>query len=193
MKQCDQPTPAWLAALLVTFILSSEPVAAQARTDRACSADDVRQALAGDYAGPPCRFTEMPGDVDAGTWRATAPQLAGAPPEFQLQDGESRLDPMQVRMPVSGRDFPLAAQRPPQPSHVASSAADGTVRLGPDFFSGGLVGGVGQVPTIQYGYRGLIVIDGAGRTSLLPPGQLTGAPVMRMQARSALRTQLVGQ
>ncbi|MFT6462818.1 MAG: hypothetical protein ACJA0Y_002327, partial [Maricaulis maris] len=37
----------------------------QTAIERECSPQDIRQALAGDYAGPPCRFTEMPDDMDA--------------------------------------------------------------------------------------------------------------------------------
>ena len=67
------------------------------------------------------------------------------------------------------------------------------VSLGPDFFQGGLVGGVGRTPQTGYLYRGMIVIDGSGHVTLMTPGQAVGVPVRRMQARAALRTQLLAQ
>ncbi|WP_291843678.1 hypothetical protein [Maricaulis sp.] len=173
--------------LAVTLLVVSGPASAQARLERECSADDIRQALAGDYAGPPCRFTQMPDTVDAASVRAPSPQLAGAAPVMQ------RPDVVSAPAPLARRQGPQAARGRPLPAAATAPTSGGTVQLDDSFFSGGLVGGVGQVPTIQYGYRGIIVIDGAGRASLLPPGQVSNVPVLRMQARGTLRTQLVGQ
>lgn len=153
----------------------------QTAIERECSPQDIRQALAGDYAGPPCRFTEMPDDMDAAP-RSPSPQLAGAPPV-------ARQAPLPAVRAPSRRHIP-AAVAPPPPR--AQETAHEVVRLDDSFFSGGLVGGVGRAPTISYVYRGVIVIDGTGRVSTLAPGQVTSAPVLRMDRRAALRTYPVG-
>lgn len=179
-----------LAALAVCALWAS-PAEAQVGSERTCSADDIRQALAGDYAGPPCRFSEMPAGLDAPA-PTTRLELAGAPPNRPLVVGTVPLQP-QVRQPapVPARQSPRSV-RPVTTAPLPVSGGE-PVRLSNDFFAGNLVGGVGREPAIQYGYRGIIVIDAAGRASVLAPGQVPTSPVLRMQARAALRTQLVGQ
>lgn len=158
------------------------PVSGQAAIERECTPQDIRQALAGDYAGPPCRFTEMPDGVDAAP-RRVAPQLAGAPPAAR-----------QVAAPAIQAAPPRIRPRLAAPSAPRAPAANQeSVRLDDSFFSGGLVGGVGQAPTINYVYRGVIVIDESGRVSTLMPGQATSAPAVRMDRRAALRTYPLGQ
>ncbi len=166
----------WICLPVAALIaLSPGPVAAAAQSApvRDCSPEDIRQALAGDYAGPPCRFTEMPDEA--------LPQLAGARPAERAR--QPRVQPEPRRM--SYRPAPPAAR-------LAARPAVETIRLSDDFFQGGLVGGVGRAPVIQYGYRGMIVIDGSGRTGVLLPGQLSPGPVVSMDARARLRTRLVG-
>ncbi|WP_421924591.1 hypothetical protein [Maricaulis maris] len=162
---------------LTSLTLGSTAATAQSAPVRDCSPEDIRQALAGDYAGPPCRFTEMPADA--------SPQLAGARPT--VRDERTVAQPEPRRMAV--REMP----RTPFPAAMPVARAEAaTVRLSDDFFQGGLVGGVGRAPTIQYGYRGMIVIDASGRVALLTPGQRASGPVVSMEARAGLRTRLVG-
>jgi hypothetical protein len=47
--------------------------------ERICSADEIRQALAGSYTGSPCRFTEMPAGLDAAPRRPVPQQAAAGP------------------------------------------------------------------------------------------------------------------
>ncbi|WP_121211247.1 hypothetical protein [Maricaulis maris] len=183
--------PVFAASLLAVMVAA--PASAQGAPTRECSAEDIRQALAGDYAGPPCRFTQMPDDVAPAVESRPAPQLAGASPRPAQRAPATALTPS--RAPRSGRSAPMVpAAQSARPAGPARSAPAGEpVRLDDTFFQGGLVGGVGRAPAIQYGYRGIIVIDAAGRAGVLSVGQVTSAPVMRMQARGAMRRQLVGQ
>ncbi|WP_323760833.1 hypothetical protein [Maricaulis sp.] len=175
----------------------------QATVTRECSPDDIRQALAGDYAGPPCRFTDMPDGADAAP-RRPSPQLAGAPPARRPAAPpvvpESRVV-SESRVASTPRVRPAPRAVVPQVRPIRTRAVETsrsqdpsreTVRLDDSFFTGGLTGGVGRAPTIRYVYRGVIVIDGSGRTSILTPGQVTTAPVLRMDRRAALRTYPVG-
>jgi len=154
----------------------------QSVIERECTPQDIREALAGDYSGPPCRFAEMPDGVDTEP-RRVAPQLAGAP----LVARQAAAPTVQAH-PSRLRTSPA---KPPAPR--APVATRETVRLDDSFFTGSLVGGVGQAPTVSYVYRGVIVIDGSGRVSTLAPGQITSAPVLRMDRRAALRTYPLGQ
>lgn len=178
-------------AALAACALWASPAEAQGGPERTCTADDIRQALAGDYAGPPCRFTEMPAGLDAPA-PTTSLALAGAQPNRPHAAGTAPLQP-QVRQPAPAptRQSPRSV-RPVTTAPLPVSGGE-PVRLSDDFFAGNLVGGVGREPAIQYGYRGIIAIDAAGRASVLAPGQVPVSPILRMQARGALRTQLVGQ
>jgi hypothetical protein len=170
-----------LMIALTGLTLGSTAATAQSVPVRECSPEDIRQALAGDYAGPPCRFTDMPADA--------SPQLAGARPAVRDERAYTRPEPR--RMAV--RETPRTSIPATMPATMPAGRAEAdTVRLSDDFFQGGLVGGVGRAPAIQYGYRGMIVIDGSGRVGLLTPGQRSSAPVVSMEARAALRTRLVG-
>ncbi|WP_417487121.1 hypothetical protein [Maricaulis sp.] len=166
----------------------------QAVIERECSPQDIREALAGEYSGPPCRFTEMPEGVDAAP-RRVAPQLAGAPPLARpasaptVQASRPRIRTRAAEAPASREQVVPRAQVTPR----AQIAPRETVRLDDSFFSGGLVGGVGRAPTVSYVYRGVIVIDGSGRVSTLAPAQITSAPVLRMDRRATLRTYPLGQ
>ncbi len=126
-----------LLAAVSTALLLPATALGQGMPDRVCSAQDIAEARAGTYTGPACRFSAQD---------AVAPEdrLAGAPPR-------------QVRP-----DLPV----PPRPAAPlpAQAAAPERVVLSDDFFTGALTGGVEQ-PGFRpvYAYRGLILIDAAGR------------------------------
>jgi len=185
----------WLTSILtltVGMLAAVASASAQSAALPDCSPEAIRQALAGDYAGPPCRFTEMPTGQDRVPARQGSPQLAGPPPVDRPAAARTSAVSLPRMRPHRPR---IDETRQPvrRPRAGTARSAGEVVRLGDGFFNGELVGGVGQVPAVQYGYRGLLVIDASGRTSLLPPGRLSATPILRMEARGALRTQWVGQ
>ncbi len=129
-----------LLAAVSTALLLPATALGQGMPDRVCSAQDIAEARAGTYTGPACRFSAQ---------EAVAPEdrLAGAPPRHTRPD-----------LPVPPRP---AAPPPVQP---VQAAAPERVVLSDDFFTGALTGGVEQ-PGFRpvYAYRGLILIDAAGR------------------------------
>lgn len=138
----------WAAASAVAW--------AQPAPERECSPADIRLALAGEYDGPPCRFTRMPD---------------GAPPPWQAAPDRSR----QVEllgapvsssvMPVSGRQAAFSGPLPAPVRHVEAQG-ERTVVLDEAFFASGLTGGVERPYRPVYIYRGMILIaaDGEART-----------------------------
>lgn len=131
-----------LLALMLVFAATTPFAAAQPQTEprlaggpeRICSGDEIRQALDGSYAGPPCRFTEMPAGLDAVPQRPVpqhaAVQPAMAPPAHDPQPVPlhlaSRSQPVLARSeqphPVSyGANLPAGRQPLPAGQHAAVS------------------------------------------------------------------------
>ena len=129
-------------ALLLPATALGQGVFGQLAPDRICSAQDIAEARAGTYTGPACRFSAD---------ETTTPQdrLDGAPPRPTRPD-------LPVPTPVT---LPRPAVRP-----VEAPQAPERVVLSDDFFTGSLAGGVEQ-PGFRpvYAYRGVILIDAAGR------------------------------
>lgn len=114
---------------------------------RACSDADIRAALAGEYAGEPCRFTHMPDDVTVPA-RSAPVTLLGAPVSSSVSPANSVPDahsgPFRVRE-----------------EHIEAAVTD-TVVLPDAFFTSGLTGGVERPYRPVYAYRGLILIAADG-------------------------------
>lgn len=218
-----------LLALMLAIAATAPVALAQPQTEprlaggpeRICTEAEIRQALAGSYTGPPCRFTEMPAGLDAAPRRPVAQQAATQPPIVQpvhtpqpvpvQQATRSQPVPARpmrqpglaiqhavvtarhegnafiasqhassLRAQTVGRAQMTDRQWPPRQSDRAVIApslrpeirSSETVRLGDDFFSGNLVGGVERPFMPVYSYRGLILIaaDGQARTGHAGPG-----------------------
>lgn len=143
-----------------------------------CSDAAIRQALAGNYAGPPCRFTEMPADLDAAP-RRPLPQQTAVQPQIRPVAASARhqgntftasQQSSSFRTQTAGRQWPPqpAARLAATPVHQTQSrgpeqSAGEPIRLSDDFFSGGLVGGVERPFAPLYSYRGLILISADGQ------------------------------
>ncbi len=180
--------------VLMLAVAATAPIAiAQPQTEprlaggpqRDCTDDEIRQALDGSYAGPPCRFTEMPTGLGASP-QHSAPQhpdqVRPARASAAAVQPRSVAQPQPViRQPAvstrsEARSYTASLQqsstwqaapaiRPAPPHRVPAIVAE-TVRLSDGFFSGGLVGGVERPFVPLYSYRGVILIaaDGQVRT-----------------------------
>ena len=153
--------------------------------ERICTDDEIRQALDGSYAGPPCRFTEMPVGLGVSPRPSAAQQPARVLPARHTASIAERR-PIGQAQPVSrqsvvsarseGRSYAASSTQwsarqsasviRPAPPRPAPAIAGETVRLSDGFFSGGLVGGVERPFVPLYSYRGVILIaaDGQVRT-----------------------------
>jgi len=155
-----------IPAALTGLALLASPVLAQdtAVPQRDCSPEDIRQALAGAYTGPPCRFTEMPAGAQPAPradFQADVRRLAGARPTR----GEALHTGGEV-VTYAGHSMSRSAHyeagvrearrhRAPQPE---------TVVLSDSFFAGPLAGGVERSFTPLYSYRGIVLISASGET-----------------------------
>lgn len=156
-----------LAALSGLALLAS-PVLAQdlAMPQRDCSPEDIRQALAGAYTGPPCRFTEMPAGADAASrtdFEADVARLDGGPRPTR------RAGRLQAPRPAGAGVAVVTHPRPTMWRNEMSTADPGparreTVTLSDSFFTGPLAGGVERPFTPLYSYRGIVLISASGET-----------------------------
>jgi hypothetical protein len=177
-----------LLALMLVFAATAPLANAQTEPrlaggpERICSESEIRQALAGSYAGPPCRFTEMPSGLDMALQSAAPqPSAYAQPARYEAAVPPGRPAEPEIRSSTVSRghevrslaaseqhaDWWSEPQAGPVPSHPAASPGGETVRLGDDFFNGGLVGGVERPVVPLYSYRGMILIaaDGQVRTA----------------------------
>ena len=148
---------------------------------RVCTDEDIRQAMDGSFAGEPCRFREMPRGQ-------TAPAGANAfapPPSMQSPVRPVLAQTAAVPVTISsgarqGRGaseysyYETSSDRHIRaagaPVRYAEPARSETVSLGPEFFSGALVGGVETRLPPLYSYRRIILIDAAGGVQLAGSG-----------------------
>ena len=151
MRQARFLLPTLAVCLPALALAVALPVSAQAQA-RTCTADEIEAALAGHYAGPPCRFSEMPD-------RPIAPRA-----------GPVRRSP------------PPAIHHPPR---EPIAAPRGTVVTLPDsFFAAASAGGVERPLAPLYSYRGIIVIDAAGQSSVRMAGLEHRRRVVRAMDRA---------
>lgn len=146
-----------LAAVTTALILPATALG-QAMPDRVCTAQDIAEARAGTYTGPACRFSadEVQGAVRVSAQAPVRDRLGGAPPRHGQIAPPAQ--PRAVMVPAR-QTASVRASQPPQ-----SVSSGERVVLRDDFFTGSLAGGVEQ-PGFRpvYAYRGLILIDAAGR------------------------------
>ena len=157
-------------ALLAFPVLAQGPAVPQ----RDCSPEDIRQALAGAYTGPPCRFTEMPAGAQPAPradFQADVRRLAGARQtrgEALHNDGEvvtyagdsmSRSAHHDAGVREVRNFEPTRRHREPRPAPQPEP-----VRLSDSFFTGPLAGGVERPFTPIYSYRGIVLISASGET-----------------------------
>ena len=97
--------------------------------ERICSEEEIRQALEGSYAGPPCRFTEMPAGLDAAPQRPVPQAVAVQAPVAQPVPVQSAvrsqpvLDEAALGRPVSySASVPPVRQQAPAIQHAVVSA-----------------------------------------------------------------------
>ncbi|WP_300542598.1 hypothetical protein [Maricaulis sp.] len=135
-----------LAGLTGAVLSGSAATAQLARPDRECTPEEIELALAGDYSGPPCRFTQMPPGARPAPTEA---RLAGAPPRNERPVPQAR--------PVAERIHSGPAEAAVAPARVV---------LDDNFFASSLAGGVERPYRPLYSYRGIILIaaDGEVRT-----------------------------
>lgn len=94
-----------LLALMLAFAATTPLALAQPQTEprlaggpeRICTDDEIRQALEGSYAGPPCRFTEMPTGRDVRSQNSVRQPPHPAPP---VQYSAANLPARPVGQPV---------------------------------------------------------------------------------------------
>lgn len=168
-----------IPAVLTGLALLASPAFAQdpAVPQRACSPEDIRLALAGEYTGPPCRFTEMPAGAEVGA-QAGAPAAARTDFEADVArlDGAPqtrRAERAQASRPA-GMDVSLVSRPrrtmsrnvtvPAGPGPVPGLARRETVTLDDSFFTGPLTGGVERPFMPLYSYRGIVLISASGET-----------------------------
>lgn len=147
-----------LAIILTTALWTAGTavMAQPARPERECSAADIERALAGDYAGPPCRFTQMPENASA---PVPARQTGSRPVELLGAPVSSSVEP-------GFRHAPAVSAPPAVSVRHVERQDEHTVVLDEAFFASGLTGGVERPYRPVYVYRGLILIaaDGEVRT-----------------------------
>jgi hypothetical protein len=132
---------------------TTEPRLAGAPTHRTCSPEEIQQALAGEFVGTPCRFTnlpEQPAHVSANYGRESALRL-GAETSVSGRDDRSHMETRSISTHRS-----MSAQRANERS---------VVTLPDSFFRGSQTGGVERYSPPLYSYRGLILIAADGRVS----------------------------
>lgn len=164
-----------IPAVLTGLALLASPAFAQdpAVPQRACSPEDIRLALAGEYTGPPCRFTEMPAGAEAGTqvaartdFEADVARLDGAPHTRRAERVQASrpagVDVSRVSRPrvAMSRNVTVPAGPGPAPGPARRE----TVTLDDSFFTGPLTGGVERPFTPLYSYRGIVLISASGET-----------------------------
>jgi hypothetical protein len=120
-----------------------------------CSREDVARARAGEYSGPPCRFTQ----------------------DHAYQTEQAARRSQRSQIPVRPHPQPSIQTRQPTPPPAPPEGQ--TIRLSDDFFQGSLTGGVERPGTPLYGYRGLILIDAAGQVRYGRPGLAYRTGVVR--------------
>jgi hypothetical protein len=189
---------ALFAGLSTTSALAqtAEPRLAGA-PQRVCTDEEIRQAMDGSYAGEPCRFRQMPEGqaVPRGSEPLEAPSTASGPsrplPAQMVASSHIRHGSSSS---VSGYSSHSADRfaGPAVPVRRSEPVRAETVSLGPDFFSGALVGGVEARMPPLYSYRRIILIDAAGGLQLAGPG--TGLVyTMDRQARPPQLNQPAGR
>ncbi len=151
---------------------------------RECSAEDIRQAMAGEYSGPPCRFTNLPDGMDASSVPVAEPRLAGGPPprtraqaavrsEAEYRSSSSfRTSTQHTSLSGSVPSQPAPQVRPamaPAPLTPARPSGERVV-LDEAFFASGLAGGVERPQVPLYSYRGIILIGADGRVQTAHAG-----------------------
>ncbi|MHA6287949.1 hypothetical protein [Maricaulis sp. CAU 1757] len=153
---------------------------------RECSAADIEAALAGSYAGPPCRFTEMPDRSEAARQVSPRTTALAAPPPVrearQYSTFQPAALPAQSAWPVSEERREVAFERRSdhrESRHYEAHSGTGPVTLRDGFFRDGLAGGVERYGPPLYSYRGLILIDAGGGSWVSPEAYYRSGPVVR--------------
>tara|TARA_R110002096_G_scaffold131906_8_gene281999 strand:- start:2061 stop:2750 length:690 start_codon:yes stop_codon:yes gene_type:complete len=99
-----------LLALMLAFAATTPAALTQPQTEprlaggpeRICTDDEIRQALEGSYAGPPCSFTEMPAGRDALAQNPAPQQLDAVMP---TQYRTAHVPPQPLGQPVTRQAF----------------------------------------------------------------------------------------
>jgi hypothetical protein len=149
-----------LAPILFSLLFSTsvgaqsiEPRLAGAPTHRTCTQAEVQQALAGEYVGSVCRFTNLPERSPHG------PATQVSPPPLRASSVAS----------ISGRRQSIRDGSRHESAYRSVSterrSANSVVTLPDTFFAGPSAGGVERYAPPLYSYRGLILIAADGRVS----------------------------
>lgn len=118
-----------LLAVMLAFVATGQVAHAQPRTEprlaggpeRVCTEAEIRQALDGSYAGPPCRFTEMPTRPQAVS-AAPSQAVHGRPADHRMANAQ----PAPVRRAAVSVQQPVLASRQQGNSFIASQQSSGT-------------------------------------------------------------------
>lgn len=134
---------------------------------RDCSPEDIRQALAGTYTGPECRFTDMPDGaqrpLETG-FSADVTRLEGAPRPARRPGVVQAYRPAGTGgAAVTRQGDTMLHNAPPRPADPGPARRE-TVTLDDSFFTGSLAGGVERPFTPIYSYRGIVLISASGET-----------------------------
>ena len=144
--------------------------AARAQTEgapsRDCSPEDIRQALAGTYTGPACRFTDMPNETQrpiSTEFSDDTARLEGAPRQTRRTGVAQTYRPGGMGAAFMSRPGRTRSHTAPHPAG-ARPVRHETVTLDDSFFNGPLAGGVERPFTPLYSYRGIVLISASGET-----------------------------
>jgi hypothetical protein len=146
--------------LLLIALLFSASVGAQSAeprlagaTQRTCTQSEIQQALAGEYIGSPCRFSNLP--------EQSAQRAA-----IRVSESSGR---SVAETTISSRGQSLRSGSRNTLSYRSASAErpreNTAITLPETFFSGPSSGGVERRSAPLYSYRGLILISADGRVS----------------------------
>jgi len=152
--------------VLATALLAAPAAFAQSGSApaRNCSPEDIRQALAGEYTGPACRFTQMPDEAQRpqpSGFSADVTRLEGAPRQTRRTDVAQLHHSYDMAATYETRYSDTVRHTVTQTADFAPPARE-TVTLDPGFFTGPLAGGVERPFTPLYSYRGIVLISASG-------------------------------
>lgn len=152
--------------VLATALLAAPAAFAQSGSApaRECSPEDIRQALAGDYTGPACRFTQMPDEAQRpqpSRFSADVTRLEGAPRQTRHVEAQQVHHSYDIAATYQTRSRDTVRHMVTQTADFAPPARE-TVTLDDSFFTGPLAGGVERPFTPLYSYRGIVLISASG-------------------------------
>ncbi|GLK52828.1 hypothetical protein [Maricaulis virginensis] len=152
--------------VLATALLAAPAAFAQTGSApaRECSPEDIRQALAGAYTGPACRFTQMPDEAQRpqpSGFSADVTRLEGAPRQTRRTDVAQLHHSYDIVTTYETRSSDTVRHRVTQTADYAPASRE-TLTLDPSFFTGALAGGVERPFTPLYSYRGIVLISASG-------------------------------